>query len=148
MNPPDAIPVSDALTEQALALCELVASERPSLLGYLVATLRRSPSAPALTHLAGLWDVRADHLRSAMHQAATQLDNLEQRPLYQASLKSRFGDQTLHLLLLHDLASARAGRRSGQQINRLTAIARRFHREHQDGRARRLVEDFLGEKDR
>ena len=142
MEQPVFVPGGDALAEQLLWLCEVVATERPEVLAYLIETVRLSPSGSALMDLAGCWGVEMVAVRRAVEEGVRQLDRLEAVASWRGTwrgTKAVFG-RSVNVAVLHDLAVTRKQRGRGGNISRVVRMLER-EREHEEIRSR--IESFL-----
>ncbi len=130
-------------------LLELVASERPDLLGPLAEALEHSPARPGLAEVAEVWGVRpedrAADLGAVAMRAARHLDRLERRRPGMWRKPGQVVDAP-NVQALATLADARHGRAEGiARTKRLNILRRKLERiadlEHQ----RRELDAFLRE---
>ena len=130
-------------TEGVASLLEMVASERPDLLGWVVDLLQHSPVRFAVLRLLREWEV-GNTRRAApfLRKAVTDLDRLERRRWtkpQQIIPKPHLGSLVL-------MATARAQRIDGSvRRRRMAGIADKLERYDENERTRRYVEAFFQE---
>ncbi len=131
-----------------LAALELVASEDPDLLPFVVEALAASPARSVVLELAKLFDVRQPgELAARATRAASQLDRLEKNASRRWTDPREFlGPQALPAALLSRFAAARAARwqrRARPRLPELVRLDRRLRVAAGKERAAALVRDFL-----
>ncbi len=129
-------------------LFELVASERPDLLGPLVDALEYSRAAGGVADLVKTWGIgpedRAGELTLIAAKTSAHLDRLER--LRRVWRHPRQVIENPNVPALFAFALQRAARSPGlRKSRRLQIIGRRLERAAESERRRRLVESFLAE---
>ncbi len=129
------------------SLLELVASERPDLLGPLVEVLERGPAGRGVAEVAEAWGVRpedrAADLGPVVVRASRHLDRLEMRRPGTWRHPAQVVDGP-NVQALATLADARHGRSEGiARAKRLNIIRRKLGRAAEVERARRELAAFL-----
>ena len=136
--------------EAVVGLLELLASERPDLLGPVFEALKYSPASPGLAQVAELWSIRpedrAADLEAVAVRASSHLDRLERRRPGTWRHPGQVVDGP-NIAALVSLASARHGRVEGMaRGKRLNVIRRKLKRAAAVERQRRQLDAFLREK--
>ena len=130
-------------TEGVASLLEMVASERPDILGWVLDLLQHSPVRFAILRLLREWEV-GETRRAApfLRKAVTDLDRLERRHWtkpQQIIPKPHLGSLVL-------MATARAQRIHGSvRRRRMAGIAGKLKRCYENERTRRYVDALLQE---
>ncbi len=127
-------------------LLELVASERPDLLGPLIEALEHGPAAHGLTEVAEVWGIRpedrADDLGPVAVRASKHLDRLERRRTGWRHPGELVGSP--NVAALASLADARRRRVDGiARARRLDIVRRKVERVAEIERQRRQLAAFL-----
>ncbi len=136
--------------EEVLALLELVASEQPTLLGFVVEALASSPARPAVLEMASFFKVEGPvALAGAVATVAGQLDQIERQPQRRwTTPRDLFGDSAASAIVLERFSQARAVRWRGirpgiRRSPRLVRADRRIKDAAGHERAAALVAEFL-----
>ncbi len=128
-------------------LLELVASERPELLGRLVEALEYSPERPGLVQIADLWGLRPEDLTADLGalaaRASKHLDRLERRRSGWRDPRQLLADPNVPALA--SLANARRRRMAGTRARRLDIVRRKVERVAKHEQLRRRLDAFLRE---
>ncbi len=130
-------------------LLELVASERPDLLGPLVEVLELGPAGRGLAEVSEVWGIRSEDLAADLGpvavRAAKHLDRLERR----RPGTWRHPDQVVdapNIEALATLADARHGRTEGiARARRLDILRQKLERVARAEQARHELDAFLRE---
>ncbi len=138
-----------ATAGDVLAVLEVLASERPEMVGAVIETLASGPARPALLELARLFQVEApEELAGAVVTVARQLDRLERQPRW-SEPREVLGSTAASATALDAVARWRADRwrstRGGTRPARLLRVDRRLENAAGLERARALVDGLLGE---
>ena len=140
-NPPDAKVPEKPSSDPLVAVLEMVATQRPDLLPWLVAVFERSPANFTLFQIADEWNLPLQELRSAAAKAADDLDRLEARAV--VWIQPRFLRKP-HLGALFRFAVERCQRVGSRRRQRLENIGRRLERQLELNRRRQWIETFIG----
>ncbi len=129
---------------------EIIASERPDLLGSLVAGLEFRPAGRGIAALAKSWGVRSETPATGLSELAEvalktvrDLTRLEKR-----RVGWRHPRQVVdkpNIPALHSFALRRSDRVTLARGRRLQMLANKLERAHEGERQRRMVEAFLHE---
>ncbi len=130
-------------------LLELVATERPELLGPLVKALEYSPARPGLVQVAEVWGVQPEDLAADLGavaaRASRHLDRLERRRPGTWRHPAQVVDAP-NVEALATVADARHGRAEGMaRARRLDILRRKLRRAAEVERQRRELDAFLRE---
>ncbi len=142
-----------ATASDVLPVLEVLASERPEVVGAVVETLASSPARPALLELARLFQVEApEELAGAVVTVVRQLDRLEHQPRRWTEPREVLGSTAASATALDAVARWRADRwrstRGGTRPARLRRVDRRLKDAAGLERARALVDGLLGDSRR
>ncbi|MCP3959261.1 MAG: hypothetical protein GY719_15530 [bacterium] len=127
-------------------LLELVANERPDLLGPLIEALEHGPAGHGLAEVAEVWRIRpedrADDLGPVVVRASRHLDRLERRRTGWRHPGELVGSPNVEALA--GLADARRRRVDGiARVRRLDILRRKLERVAEVERQRRELDAFL-----
>ncbi len=135
-------------TEDVISLLEVVASELPEALPFLVAVLAESPARPVLLELVTFFEVTwPAEVADAAGKIATQLDRLERDRRKWTEPDEVLGASSAGVTALAAFSSRRAGRRRGGRRGVRPAQVLRVERRLRSAagleHARGLVDDLL-----
>jgi len=133
---------------EVAGVLELVASERPDLIGPLVKALERSPTGHGIAELAKLWGIAPEDCTAELAETALittkHLDRLERKRGVGWRHPRQLVDAP-NVPALHSFALCRRGRVTGPRSRRLEVIGLKLERAADSDRRRQMVETFLRE---
>ncbi len=139
-------------TSDLHAILELVASERPASLSWLLDVLRSSPAGSALGQLAEDWLSQLGDLDAQVGAALARVAVKAARDLGRLDRRRSWSTPDVvvpspNVAALYCFANARAGRMAGlAQRRHLEVIARKLERAYELHRTKHELEEFMSRK--